>query len=117
MGKALVEFLVGAAIIAAPQHQFALAAGSLVLKSGLALKQKSKADHASRLEASHGKKQREIKLEWKNVSVALHDKKSGNTKQIFKDVSGSANPGRYKFLRETKRHYPKLQKDTNLESQ
>ena len=94
MGKALVEFLIGAAIIAAPQHQFALAAGSLVLKSGLALKQKTRSDHVSKFEASNGTKQRKITLEWKNVSVALHDKKSGKSKQIFKDVSGSAQSGR-----------------------
>lgn len=92
MGQALLDFLVGAAIIVAPQHNFALAAGSLAVKVGLSLKRK-KSDLAKNGER-HGSSSKPVTLQWDDLRVAFQNKKSKKTKLVFEGVSGRAHPGR-----------------------
>ena len=96
MVKAVAEFLIGAAVILTPQYQVPLLLGSAAVKVGTSIVKQSKKDEAQEQEAdSNGKStSQQLTLEWDDLSVAIHSKKSDRLVPIFSDLSGCAHPGR-----------------------
>ena len=96
MVKAIAEFLVGAAVILTPQYQVPLLLGSAAVKVGSSIVKQSKKEAAHKQEAdSNGKStSQQLTLQWDDLSVAIHSKKSGQLVPIFSNLSGSARPGR-----------------------
>ncbi|KAK9823842.1 hypothetical protein WJX72_005871 [[Myrmecia] bisecta] len=95
MGNGLVDFALGAAVIAAPQHQVPILAGGAAVKLVRLLRGRRKdarqAEDAAR--SSDGGAAEQVTLAWEHVSCSLTDK-HGKTKEILKDLSGTARPGR-----------------------
>ena len=96
MVKAVAEFLAGAAVILTPQYQIPLLLGSAAVKVGTSIAKQRKKDEEHKQKAdSNGKStSQQLTLEWDDLSVAIHSKKSDRLVPIFSDLSGSARPGR-----------------------
>ena len=96
MVKAVAEFLVGAAVILTPQYQVPLLLGSAAVKVGTSIAKQSKKDETEELQAdSNGKStSQQLTLQWDDLSVAIHSKKSDRLVPIFSNLSGCARPGR-----------------------
>ena len=96
MGKAIAEFVVGAAVILSPQHQIPLLLGSAALKLGSSIfHQDRKAAHQQRDEDENGASDlQQLTITWKGLSVAVPSKKTKKPKTIFENLAGSAKSGR-----------------------
>lgn len=94
MVKALVEFALGAAVIVSPQCQLPVLAGSAGLKLGSMLVRRARGQRSSRRSAATGAHETSIELQWDRLSVSIMHKKTGQRQQVFKDLEGSARPGR-----------------------
>lgn len=94
MGQGLVDFLLGAAVIVAPQHQLPVAVGAGLLKAGSATIQHRSQKRAARAsaEADH-QSSSQTTLDWDQLSCTL-TRKDGTQKNILQHLSGSAQPGR-----------------------
>ena len=123
MGGALVDFLLGAAVIALPQHQVSFSTCNLSLRGSLSKeycdtgllqmqvpvaigsvsiglvrhlvqkKRKPKRRNGQSRERDEAG-QKQVTLEWDSISCTITTKKGG-TKEVLRDVSGEAKPGRY----------------------
>ena len=96
MVKAIAEFLVGAAVILTPQYQVPLLLGTAAVKVGSSIvKQRKKAEDSEQAVDSNGEfTSQQLVLTWDDLSVALPSKKGKEAVPIFKDLQGSARPGR-----------------------
>lgn len=92
--KALLEFVVGAAVIVNSQYQVPVLAGSVALKLGRVLARRLKRRRRSRRGSATGDHESSVELEWSRLSVGITHKKTGQQQQIFRDLDGLAQPGR-----------------------
>ena len=94
MGQGLVDFVLGAAVIVAPQHQLPVAVGAGLLKAGSAAIQHRSQKRAGRTTAEAGQQSASrTTLDWDQLGCVLA-KKDGTNKSILQNLSGSAQPGR-----------------------
>lgn len=95
MGKAVAEFVIGAAVILTPQYQVPLLLGSAALKIVSSAAHQSHQAAAEHDEHGDGPIDMEhLTIKWDHLSVALPAKKTKQITPIFKDLQGSARPGR-----------------------
>lgn len=94
MVKAVAEFLIGAAVIVNPQFQVPLLAGSAAFKVGQALARRARRGNDSEQEVPQNGAEKRVALEWNQLSVAITNKKTKKRQEIFKDLKGTARPGR-----------------------
>lgn len=87
----MLDFLLGAAIIALPpQHQIPLAIGTALVKGVQNLRRKKRERIASSLNAAATD---EVELVWSALSVTLKEK-DGNERVLLDKLHGKASPGR-----------------------
>ena len=95
MVKQIAEFLAGAAVITTPQLGVPLLVGAASLKAGHALTKRVRRKRPATELPTNGEDSAEkVSLEWGRLSVAITNMKTGKRQQIFKDLSGTAKPGR-----------------------
>ena len=94
MGQGLVDFVLGAAVIVAPQHQLPVAVGAGLLKAGSAAIQHRSQTRAIRATAEADQQSSSrTTLDWDQLSCTL-TRKDGTHKNILQHLSGTAQPGR-----------------------
>jgi ABC-type multidrug transport system ATPase subunit len=87
----MLDFLLGAAIIALPpQHQIPLAIGTAIVKSVAGLRHKERLKRA----ASAAVVSEEVTLEWSALTCTLSDKKGISERVLLDAIQGKAEPGR-----------------------
>ncbi|KAK9828034.1 hypothetical protein WJX81_003580 [Elliptochloris bilobata] len=92
IGSAWVDFVLGAALIALPQHKVPLLLGTALVNGVRHVAHAKRREHAPP-EAENDAGEEQVELEWRQLDCVLTAKKGG-CKHILKDLQGRAPPGR-----------------------